>query len=308
MDRKDFLKTLATAGVATSMGVSARIPEAQAESAENIPDMVAVLGGEPVAMFEKAIAAMGGMGQYVKKGQKVAIKPNIAWDRTPEMGANTNPELVAAVVKACLDAGAAEVVVFDHSCDDMRKCYKTSGVEAAAVAAGARVLPSDEERYYREVSIPQGKNLTSAKIHEAILDCDVWFNVPVLKVHMGAKLTSAMKNYLGIVWDRQYFHRNDLSQCIADACTFEKKPALNIVDAYRIMKSNGPRGKSKSDVVTAKGLFISSNIVAVDTAATKFLGQVQGMTVEDVNHLKFGEELNLGSTDLGQLKIERIKM
>ncbi|MGI5830988.1 MAG: DUF362 domain-containing protein [Thermoguttaceae bacterium] len=308
MDRKEFLKSLVAAGLGSSVVTYDEISLMAQGGKDGTPDMVAVLGGEPAAMFKKGIEAFGGMGKYVKKGDRVVLKPNAAWDRTPELAANTNPELMVAVVKSCLEAGAKEVVVFDHTCDNWKKSYENSGIEKAVTEAGAKMIPADAEDYYREIDLPQGKILRKAKVHRAILDCDVWFNIPILKVHRGAKVTISMKNLMGIVWDRQVFHRNDLSQSIADINTIEKKPALNIVDAYRLMKSNGPRGLGEGDVVLTKGLFISPDPVAVDVAATKFLGQVAAMTVEEVNHIAYAKELGLGTTELNSLNIERIKL
>jgi uncharacterized protein (DUF362 family) len=237
MDRREFLKTLALTGAAVTMkwdGVMDIM--AQNTSQAGGCDLVAVMGGEPAEMFRKAIAEFGGMGKFVKAGQKVVVKPNIGWDKVPELAGNTNPELVSEIIKQCFDAGAKEVVVFDHTCDDWRKCYKNSGIEEAAKAAGAKVMPAHEESYYREVELPKAKSLKTAKIHSAILDCDVWINVPILKNHGGAKMTISMKNHMGIVWDRGFFHRNDLQQCIADICTISKPAVLNVVDAYRLMK------------------------------------------------------------------------
>lgn len=87
------------------------------------------------------------------------------------------------------------------------------------------------------------RDTEKAKIHESLIEADAWINVPILKNHGGAKLSCAMKNMMGIVWDRRFFHQNDLQQCIADICTWKKKPVLNIVDAYRMMHQNGPQGK-----------------------------------------------------------------
>ena len=165
-----------------------------------------------------------------------------------------------------------------------------------------------DRSYYRDISLPHGKILKNAKVHRAILDSDVWINVPVLKHHGGANLTISMKNLMGIVWDRGAFHRDDLQQCIADICTLQKKPALNVVDAYRVMKTNGPRGQSADDVVLAKGLFVSPDIVAVDTAATKFFNQIREMPMESVGHLANGQALNIGTTDLDKLNVKRIKL
>lgn len=271
-------------------------------------DLVAVMGGEPAEMFKQAIEELGGMSKFVKQGWKVVVKPNIGWDKVPELAGNTNPELVAEVVRQCFLAGAKEVTVFDHTCDEWTKCYKNSGIEAAAKAAGAKMAPAHEESYYREVRLPLGKKLKTAKVHEAILDCDAWINVPVLKHHGGANLSISMKNHMGIIWDRRIFHRSDLQQCIADICTLEKKPTLNVVDAYRTMKTNGPQGRSTSDVVDTRSLFVAKDIVAVDTAAAKFFGQIRDMPLEHVGHLANGQTMGLGTMKLDDLNIKRIKI
>lgn len=311
MDRRDFLKTLAVAGAALTVQHSEAM-DVLAQTFTNAGggkvDLVAVMGGEPEIMFRRAIAEMGGMKAFIKPGQKVVVKPNIGWDKVPALAGNTNPKLVAEIIKQCFAAGAKEVTVFDHTCDDWQKCYRNSGIEAAAKAAGAKVMPAHLESYYRTISLPQGKKMKSAKVHEAILDSDVWINVPILKNHGGANLTISMKNHMGIVWDRGFFHQNDLQQCIADICTLQKKAVLNVVDAYRIMKTNGPRGRSASDVVLTKGLFISQDIVAVDTAAAKFFNQVRDMPLDSVAHLANGQALKVGTMDLDRLNIKRIKI
>ena len=310
MKRRDFLKTSAVAGAALSLnfdGLQAAL-SSNTVAVEKAPDLVAVMGGEPAAMLDKALEALGGIGKFVKKGQKVVIKPNIGWDRAPEMAGNTNPELVAALVKKCLGAGAQKVTVFDHTCDNWQKCYETSGISDAVKKAGGIMMPGNDEKYYKEVAIPGGVTLKNAKIHESLIEADVWINVPVLKNHGGAKLTCAMKNYMGIVWDRRYFHSNDLQQCIADICTWNKKPVLNIVDAYRIMHKNGPQGKSLSDVAQLKTLIASTNIVATDTAALRFFNQVEKLDISAVGHIGKGEALKLGTSNLDKLTINRIKI
>ena len=313
MDRRKFLRSVALTGAAlTTMkeadAMSILTQSFETTNAASNYDLVAVLGGEPEDMFRKAIAEMGGMSKFIKKGDKVCVKPNIGWDQPIEMAANTNPKLITEIIKQCFDAGASQVRVFDHTCDDWRKSYANSGIEEAAKNAGAEVVPAHQGSYYRSVSLPKGRSLKSTKIHQAILDSDKWINVPVLKNHGGAQLTISMKNYMGIVWDRGFFHANDLQQCIADVCTYEKKPVLNIVDAYRLMKTSGPRGRSLSDVVLSKGLFISPDIVAVDTAAANFFNQAREMPLENVTHISKGQELGVGSMDLDKLNIKRVRI
>ena len=312
MDRRKFLKVIGVTGGVAVAGAALNLKmqdgmDVFAQTGDTV-DLAAIMNSEPDAMFQRAIQEMGGMGRFVRRGQTVVVKPNIAWDKPPEMAANTNPILVGEIVKHCISAGAKEVIVFDNTCDNWRKCYTNSGIEAAAKSAGAKVIPADKESYFKTVKLPRGKSLKEMKVHEALLDANVWINVPILKHHGGTNLTIAMKNLMGIIWDRRVFHRTNLHQCIADMCSLEKKPVLNIVDAYRVLKSNGPQGRSASDVVLSKGLFMSPDIVAVDTASTRFFSQIREMTLEDVKHIQLGQDMKLGTTDIDKLNVKRIRL
>jgi len=311
MDRRGFLKGLAIAGAAVALkmkGGTDVFAQTVTNQAKDSVDLVAVMGGEPDAMFKRAMEEIGGIGRFVKSGQKVVVKPNIGWDKTPELAANTNPILVGEIVRQCVAAGAKEVVVFDNTCDEWKRCYASSGIEAAAKAAGAKVAPGNEESYYTKVSLPKAKTLKDMKVHKAILDCDVWINVPILKNHGGANMSIAMKNLMGIIWDRRIFHSSNLPQCIADMCTLDKKPVLNVVDAYRVLQNNGPRGRSPEDAVLSKAMFVSQDMVAADTAATKFFGQIREVPLADVKYLAYAQELKIGTMNIDKLNVKRIKM
>jgi len=252
-------------------------------------------------MFDQAIAALGGIKNYVKSNQKVVIKPNIGWDAIPELAANTNPVLVGRIVKQCVEAGAKAVYVFDHTCDNWQKTYKNSGIEKAVKENGGKLVPGNTDNYYHDVEIPNGVILKKAKEHELLLESDVLINVPVLKSHGGATLTISMKNLMGVILDRKSWHKDGLHQCIADFASY-RKPTLNIVDAYNVMKKNGPRGTSVNDVVSMKSLIISSDILAADAAATKLFG----MEPDDIRYINFGSQLDVGNKDLSSLNIKRI--
>ncbi len=298
MNRRHFIQSTVTAG-----GYLALNQFTPLFSEQQPFDLVAVKGGEPAPMFDEAIKALGGMKTFVKKGQTVVIKPNIGWDVTPERAGNTNPQLVNRIIKHCFNAGAKEVYVFDHTCDNWQRCYKNSGIEAAVKDAGGKIAPAHTESYYQTVSIPAGKNLRTAKEHELILSSDIFINVPILKSHSSTKLTIAMKNLMGNVWNRGEWHGNDLHQCIADFATF-RKPDLNIVDAYYVMKQNGPRGVSVEDVVTMKAQLISTDIVAVDAAAAKLFG----LQPDDIRYIKIAAEQKTGRKDLENLNIKKISL
>ena len=304
MKRRKFIKQTIGAGLltaaipATGFG---RMVGSQSVNTGAAYDMVAIKGGSPAAMFDKAIAVMGGMGAFVKKGQSVVVKPNIGWDKTPEFAANTNPELVKQIVKHCYLAGAKSVHVFDHTCNQWDLCYKNSGIEKAAKDAGGKVAPGNSAGYYQEVSVKNGKVLQNTSVHELILESDVFINVPVLKNHGGAKLSMSMKNLMGIVWDRGIWHRSGLDQCIADFANI-RKPDLNILDAYNVMMQNGPQGVSPSDVANMKSLLISTNMVTIDTAGAKLFG----MDPETIGHIVKAEEAGIGSMDLSTQNIKKL--
>ncbi len=303
MKRRDFLRKSAGASIVTgalmSFGGFRKVAAASGDSGEY--DLVAVKGGAPDVMFEKAISELGGMKTFVKQGQTVVVKPNIGWDAPPERAANTNPLLVGKIVEHCVAAGAGKVYVFDNTCDEWTRCYKNSGIEAAVKKAGGELVTGKDKEMYREVTVSKGKSLKKTKVHKLILDSDVFINVPVLKNHGGATMSLAMKNLMGIIWDRGWWHRNDLHQCIADFATF-RKPDLNIIDGFNVMKRNGPRGVSVDDVVNMKYQILSRDMVAADTAAIK----VFGIELSKVKHISLAEDLGVGTTKLENLNIKRI--
>src|ERR1035438_10194070 len=114
--------------------------------------MTVVQGGEPRALVQRALADLGGISRFIGRQDVVVIKPNIAWDRTPEQAANTNPDLVAELVRQCWNAGAKRVIVTDVSCNEPRRCFQRSGIAEAARREGAEVILPDPARF-RDVDL-----------------------------------------------------------------------------------------------------------------------------------------------------------
>ena len=306
MRRRVFFKTSIGAGIAAGTALSlGGYKKLWAASPAGVKyDMVAVMGGNPDSMFDLGIQELGGMGAFIQKGQKVLLKPNIGWDVIPELAANTNPLLVKRIIEHCFKAGAKEVYVFDHTCDNWVNTYKNSGIEKAAKSAGAKVVPANSETYYQSIEIPTGVKLKNAKVHELLLETDVFINVPILKDHNSTRMTGCLKNTMGIVWDRGFWHSNNLHQCIADYALFEKKPALNIIDCYNVMVKHGPQGVSKEDLVLMKSLIITTDWIAGDTAAAKMLG----VDPQRIDYIPIAHKMGLGNMNLDSLNIKRIKM
>jgi uncharacterized protein (DUF362 family) len=305
MERREFLKKSLALGLGAGVlflpkGLRGGVTKALA--GENYPDLVALRGSSPEAMFDRGIAALGGIGRFVKSGQTVVIKPNISWDTPVDGAANTSPALVARVVKHCLDAGAKRVCVMDHSIEYWERSLDGSGIGAAVKSAGGVYAPSDDARYYQRVDL-NGTVLKNTQIHESLLESDVLISVPVLKHHGGAGVSIAMKNLMGCVWDRRDYHSQGLQNCIADFL-HAKKPDLNIVDAYRVITRHGPRGGSPDDVAEMKAQIISPDIVAADAASARLLGREPA----DVPHIRFAAEAGFGQIDLTKLKIDRLAL
>lgn len=308
MNRRDFLKSCIAAGVGlglaqTTIGKLAGPGFAAAHAAEapgTIPDIVAIRGGEPDAMFDRGMAAMGGMGRFVQRGQTVAIKTNASWDVPVDRAGNTNPALVQRIAQHCFEAGAREVLIFDHSIEQWKRCLAASGLQTVAQNTGAKIVPAESERYYQRQAV-NGKSLKDALVHEAFLSADVLISAPVLKHHGGATMTASLKNFMGAVWDRRTYHRNGLSQCIADFMLF-RKPDLTVLDAYRIVTGNGPRSRSAADVMLAKMQILSTDIVAADASGARILGR----NPETVEHIRIAHAMGFGQIDPSRLAARRI--
>ncbi|MDR1915017.1 MAG: DUF362 domain-containing protein [Synergistaceae bacterium] len=303
MDRREFLKKSISLGLGASVlfipkGLRGIVSKGL--EAGEFPDLVAVKGGELGAMFDRGMKTIGGMDRFVKKGQQVVIKPNMSWDVSPGGAANTSPELLARIVKHCLDAGAKRVVVLDHSIEYWENSKKNSGLDDVIKSSGAVYAPSENNGYYQKIAL-QGRVLKETMIHESLLESDVLISAPVLKHHGGAGVSISAKGLMGCVWDRRGYHANGLQSCIADFL-LAKKPDLNIIDANRVIVRHGPRGGSPDDIVDMGSLIISPDVVAADTAGSMMLGHKQGA----IEHIRLAASAGLGEMDLSKLKIERI--
>ncbi|HRR96872.1 MAG TPA: DUF362 domain-containing protein, partial [Candidatus Ratteibacteria bacterium] len=266
MERREFLKRtfLAIAGFEISRHLKfGKLSYAQSKGSE----IYVAKGGNPEENTYRAIKGVGGIEKFVKRGNKVVIKPNIAWSRTPEQAATTNPDVVLGIVKLCKKAGASEVIVIDNPCNPWQVTYKISGIAEVVEKGGGIMKPPIK---FKQVNIEGTKILKNAEILEEVLDSDVFINVPIVKVHGGSKVTIGMKNLMGIVKDRGFFHRTDLHRCIAEI-TYYIKPSLTIMDATKILLTMGPQGPGvvKDIGIVAAG----TDIVSLDAYGTKLLGQ-----------------------------------
>lgn len=263
--------------------------------------LVSVRGGDADKMVEAALSPFGGMGQFIQRGDKVVVKPNVAWDRTPEQAANSSPEVVEAVVRQCLKAGAGEVIVADVSCNDPYRCFSRSGIEKAALSAGAKIIFPRED-FFLPTDL-KGDVLKVWPVFKPFLEADKVINIPVVKHHSLSGCTIAMKSWYGILGGRRNQLHQDIHASIADLAG-AVRPTLTIIDATRILVKNGPTGGSASDVKILNTLVAGLDEVALDTYAAGFLG----LAAEKIPFLKLAEARGIGSTDIGSIEIKSISV
>jgi uncharacterized protein (DUF362 family) len=271
----------------------------EAEAAERTLLAIAS-GGSPETLVKKAIGALGGIKKFVKKGSFVVIKPNLAWSRTPDQAANTNPQVISAVIKLCRQAGAGRIVVLDHTCDSPGTAvFEMNGAAKACSAAGVRLISADNRRMYRRINIPKGKVLKSDECVKEILDADVFINMPIAKVHGASNITASMKNLMGTNWDRGAWHRSDLDQCIADYASAVRSHLI-VLDCTRVLLTRGPKGPGETKDVGI--VAASTDPVATDAYAATVLGK----DPKDIGHIVRAAGMGLGQIDLKKVSVKKV--
>jgi uncharacterized protein (DUF362 family) len=263
-----------------------------------LPAMTVVQGGEPRALVQKALENLGGMGRFVSRQDVVVVKPNIAWDRTPEQAANTNPEVVAEVVRQCWQAGAKRVIVTDVSCNEPRRCFQRSGIQAAARAEGAEVILPDPE-LYREVDLG-GVVLKSWPVFTPFLEADKIINLPIAKHHVLTGATLGMKNWYGILGGERNRLHQKIHQSLADLASF-MLPTVTMIDCYRILLRNGPTGGNLEDVATKKTMVAGTDPVALDAYVAK---AYWNLDPEHLPYLQMAAARGLGTVDFEKLQVK----
>ena len=299
MKRRDFIKGAAAAGLALRFGP--RVWAGPPAAPPPLPVLAVVEGESPAAITKEAIAALGGIGKFVGRGDRVVIKPNIGWDRTPDMAACTNPEVVKTLVELVLEAGAKKAVVIDNTTNQAKRCYVRSGIQEAVKQAGGDMLFVDDYRV-KKMAL-KGEWLKEWEIVQDVVESDLIINVPVAKVHSLCRLTLAGKNWLGATAGaRNQFHQS-LDKSIVDLAAFFK-PRLTVLDAYRILVRNGPQGGRLSDTELRKTVIAGTDAVAVDSYGASLFG----VRLDELPYLGLSKTRGLGETDLSKVRLEKRKI
>jgi uncharacterized protein (DUF362 family) len=254
---------------------------------------------DPASLVRKAVGALGGMGRFISRGDIVVVKPNIGWDRTPLHAANTNPKVVAEVVRLALDAGAKRVVVTDASCNEPNRCFQRSGIWKAAYDVGAEVVIPAAHRF-RGMRL-KGEVLDDWPVYTPLVNADKVINVPIAKHHNLSKYTAAMKNWYGALGGRRNRLHQNIDVSIADLATFIQ-PTLTIVDAVRVLMRNGPQGGNVADAKDMHTVIATTDQVAADAYGCQLIGRKP----EEIPYLKMGHERGLGTMHWQNLRLAEV--
>jgi uncharacterized protein (DUF362 family) len=296
MQRRNFIKNSA-AGI---LGSALFSPHFIFPVQKQYPDAVWVENGEPQSLLRTALKEIGGLQRFISKGDIVVIKPNIGWDRAPQYAADTNPELVKALVEECFYVGAKTVKVFDRTCNNPQRCYRNSQIEIAALRAGAEVTQIRDNKFIN-ITIKSGKILKEWPVYKDYLEADKVINVPIVKHHGLDRVTLGLKNLMGIMGGNRGSLHNDFAIKIIDINS-EILPQLTIMDGYRMLTKNGPVGGNLADVKLTKTLIISDCVVTADYLALGLFGH----KLREVAHIQEAVNRGLNKYDLENLNLKKV--
>lgn len=300
LSRREFFRHGAGAALTLASGSITLIGPGDV-SAAGIPD-IAVVTGSPGTATKAAVGMLGGMGAFVKKGDKVVIKPNMSFARGAESGTNTNPEVVRELVAMCRQAGAARIRVLDHPLRPNELCIQDVKDACRVFGDEGMVHALEDREFYREVAIPGARTLGKTDVMKDVLDADVLIAAPVAKSHSSTGVSLSMKGMMGLVYSRSVMHYlHDLNTAIVDLCSF-LKPKLVVIDGSRVLSTKGPGGPGK--VLKMNTVIASRDMVAADAqAVSMFEWYGQHMEPRQVKHIRIAAERGLGRMDLSRLAI-----
>jgi uncharacterized protein (DUF362 family) len=319
MTRRAFVATTAGGALAAS---SARLSVFGAET----PDLVVALGLDGEKSARAVIAALGGIGRYVKPGQVVGLLPNVQGDHP---GCSTDLGVLKAVIGLCKEVGAKEIRSLSWLPQQLWDSPRARYIREPMEAAGARLAltpvgpppakpgdppppePPEIAAQWEPLDIPKGVALKQVRVIKALDECDVLISMPIFKDHIGTRFTGALKNYMGVSHpaDNQKFHPSfqgadleHMEQCVADLNTVVRKADLCVASAIECLKTNGPFGPG--EVIKPQKVVAGSDPVALDCYGAGILG----LDGAQVSMVRKASAHGLGEIDLGKLRIKTIEV
>ncbi|MEE4272146.1 MAG: DUF362 domain-containing protein [Thermoanaerobaculales bacterium] len=274
---------------------TAVIPDHRVEVSSALPRMVIAKGPDPAINVRACVQRIGGMERLIDRSDVVLVKPNIGWRRPPEHAANTHPDVVAEVIRLCIEAGPKRVIVTDCPVRKSAPAFEWSGIGEAAAAAGAEVV-IPEDSTYKAVLI--SRRIGVWDVLEPFVSATKIINVPVVKTHSEMSAIAGMKNWFGITTKARMVWHNDLDRSIVELAQL-MRPTLTVADASRVMMRGGPAGGGIGAVKQVGAVAAAFDPVAIDAWA----GSIFGFGPDELPpYIHLAEEAGLGKVDFRSLQ------
>lgn len=220
---------------------------------------------------QRGLQLLGGVGQFVRPGERIVLKPNLLAGRGPERAVTTHPSVFRAVVRTFADAGG------DLQYGDSPGFGKTETIAGkaglASVARDLRISVADFQ-HGETVSFPEGDLIKQFTVAKGVLDADGLISLPKMKTHGLTRMTGAIKNQFGCIPGtlKAEFHARlpnaDLfSRMLVDLNRF-LRPRLFVMDGIVAMEGNGPQAGSPRPMNV---ILLSEDPVAVDATTCRLM-------------------------------------
>jgi len=255
-----------------------------------LPKVVLAKNADHAEALRSALNAIGGIGRFIKAGEKVLLKPNVAFDKGPDYAVNTNPILVGEMVRQCRAAGASEVMVTDYGAQNPLRAFSKSGILEATEQNGGKMLWLTEDDFVEDDL--KGRFITTWPVLKYVFEVDRLINMPIAKHHGLVWGTASMKNFFGAIGGERNLLHDQLEQAIVDLASYFR-PTLTVIDATRVLMRNGPAGGSTEDVKVCDSVICATDQVAGDSRASEFIGS----TGPDIAHVAMAARQGLGEID-----------
>jgi len=258
------------------------------------------------AMLQGAVDAIGGIGRFIQSGDVVVVKPNVAFERVAPLGATSNPEVLGALVRLLRQAGAKEVRVADNPIESPESCFARSGIQRAAVEAGARVyLPTPAD--FEMLSVPGAKWIEQWPFFwRPFIGATKVIGLAPVKDHNLCAASMTTKNWYGLLGGRRNQFHQDIHGIIADLAMM-MRPTFVVLDGTRVLFRSGPTGGSLDDVRPGETIVAATDSLAADAFGWDDLldrkGQQRPAYFEQVMQRGFGQQ-----ADWKSLKIKEVQL
>ncbi|OGP89053.1 MAG: hypothetical protein A2157_02410 [Deltaproteobacteria bacterium RBG_16_47_11] len=260
-----------------------------------------------LSALRQSIGLIGGIQNYVKKGSRVLLKPNLLFGKSPEKAVTTHPSILRGMIQIVREAGGVPSIGDSPSVGSLTWTAEKAGIKAVADEMKCPLV-----EFNRPALPPKGGGTTfkQLEVDQAVLEADVIINLPKFKTHSLTLLTLGVKNLFGCVPGpkKPLWHL----KAGKDQKTFAKilvdiyeviRPSLTLLDGIVGMEGNGPNSGRPIPI----GLILASgDSLSLDQIVCDLLGISRESLL--TNRVAFEQGMGRDPIDVLGEKIEDLKI